>query len=161
MILPKHVLLRVYNFWPPFAGAGIRIGHIAPDFRSIDVELKLRWWNKNIVGSHYGGSLASMTDPFYMVMLIENLGRNYVVWDRAATIQFLKPGFGKVRAEFRLTQAQIDAIKKEADQNGKTESTLGIVIKDDKGKVIAEVDKVLYVRRRDNGSQGTAKIKKE
>ena len=75
------------NVWPPFAGAGIRVVRLDADWRAIDVEMKLRFWNSNYVGTHYGGSLYSMTDPFYMLMLIENLGREYVVWDKAATIR--------------------------------------------------------------------------
>lgn len=96
--------MRLYmNVWPPFVGAGIRVTRLDADWRAIDVEMKMRFWNSNYVGTHYGGSLYSMTDPFYMLMLIENLGRDYIVWDKAATIRFRKPGTGKMRAEFRLT----------------------------------------------------------
>jgi len=76
------------NVWPPFLGAGIRVTRLQPDWRAIDVEMKLRFWNANFVGTHYGGSLYSMTDPFYMLMLIENLGRDYIVWDKSASIRF-------------------------------------------------------------------------
>src|ERR1039458_6644721 len=59
---PAH-LRRLVNLWPPFLGAGIRIKHIAPDMKAVDVEMKLRWWNANYVGTHFGGSLFAMTDP--------------------------------------------------------------------------------------------------
>ena len=72
-------------FWPPFLGAGIRVKHIAPDMKAIDVEMKLRWWNANYVGTHFGGSLFAITDAFYMLMLMANLGNDYIVWDKAAS----------------------------------------------------------------------------
>ncbi len=63
------------NVWPPFVGAGIRVRHIAPDFRSVTVDMRLRWSNRNYVGTHFGGSLYAMADPFLMVMLLHNSGR--------------------------------------------------------------------------------------
>jgi hypothetical protein len=69
----SHALRRWINFWPPFLGMGIRIKHIAPDMKAVDVEMKLRFWNANYVGTHFGGSLFAMTDPFYMLMLMANL----------------------------------------------------------------------------------------
>ena len=45
---------------------------------SIDVEMKLRWWNANYVGTHFGGSLFAMTDAFYMLMVMAKLGKELV-----------------------------------------------------------------------------------
>ena len=81
----SHALRRWINLWPPFLGAGIRVKRIAPDMKAVDVEMKLRWWNANYVGTHFGGSLFAMTDAFYMLMLMANLGGDYIVWDKAAT----------------------------------------------------------------------------
>src|ERR1700692_697368 len=103
---PAH-LRRLVNLWPPFLGAGIRIKHIAPDMKSVDLEMKLRFWNANYVGTHFGGSLFAITDAFYMLMLMANLGEAYIVWDKAATIRYRRPGKGTVRAEFRLSESQI------------------------------------------------------
>jgi hypothetical protein len=136
------------RFYPPFLGAGIRIARMSDDLREISVEMKLHWWNANYVGTHYGGSLYSMADPFYMVMLIENLGRGYIVWDKAATIRFRKPGKGTMRAEFRLTQEQIDSLCAQADAQGKIEPTFSVEIRDEEGEVVAEVEKLHHVRRK-------------
>ncbi|MBC7714454.1 MAG: YiiD C-terminal domain-containing protein [Rhizobacter sp.] len=136
------------NFWPPFWGAGIHIDHISKDFLEIDVSLKLKFWNKNYVGTHYGGSLYSMTDPFYMLMLINLLGKGYIVWDKGATIRFIKPGIGKVFAQFRLTEGQLSEFKTELESKNKIEPVLTVYIKDDEGQVIAEVDKVLYIKKK-------------
>ena len=80
-------MLRHINWWPPLLAAGISV-RWGQDYRSADVKMRLRFWNRNYVGTHYGGSLYSMTDPFYMLMLMENLGRDYIVWDKAAKIRY-------------------------------------------------------------------------
>ncbi len=146
---------RAVNLWPPFLGAGIRIKDIAPDMKAIDVEMKLRWWNANYVGTHFGGSLFAMTDPFYMLMLMANLGRDYIVWDKAASIRYRKPGMGKVRAEFRLTDADVDDIREKLKTLPKYEPTFRVEVKDEQGTVIAEVEKLIYVRKAE-GEAATA-----
>ncbi len=127
----------------------MRVTRVADDFMEVDVEMKLRFWNQNYVRTHFGGSLYAMTDPFYMLMLLENLGREYVVWDKAATIRFKKPGRGTVRAKFKLTPAEIAEIKAKADTGAKVEPEFKVEIFDDSQQLIAEVQKVLYVRRKE------------
>jgi hypothetical protein len=143
--------LRLNNY-PPFLGAGIRIKRLAPDWKEVDVEMKLRWWNANYVGTHYGGSLYSMTDPFFMVMLIEILGKDYIVWDKSATIRFKKPGRGIVFAKFRLADQQIDEIKQALTTEEKIERVFAVEVKDESGTVIAEVEKLLHIRRKERPS---------
>jgi len=140
----SHALRRWIHLWPPFLGAGIRVKHIAPDMKGVDIEMKLRFWNANYVGTHFG----AMTDPFYMLMLMANLGRDYIVWDKAATIRYKKPGKGTVRAEFRLSDSQIDDIREKLKTLPKYEPVFSVEVKDEAGVVIAEVEKVLHVRKK-------------
>jgi uncharacterized protein DUF4442 len=147
----RHMRMRL-NIYPPFLGAGIRVKRLAPGWKEIDVEMKLRWWNANYVGTHYGGSLYSMTDPFFMVMLIENLGKDYIVWDKSASIRFKKPGRGTVFAKFRLSHQQIQEIKQALSTEKKIERVFTVEVKDESGTVIAEVEKLLHIRRRDQTS---------
>jgi Domain of unknown function (DUF4442) len=144
----SHALRRWINFWPPFLGAGIRVRHIAHDMKAVDIEMKLRFWNANYVGTHFGGSLFAMTDPFYMLMLMANLGRDYIVWDKAATIRYRKPGKGTVRAEFRLSESQIEDIREKLKTLPKYEPVFSVEVKNEAGIVIAEVEKVLHVRKK-------------
>src|SRR5215469_276565 len=144
----SNALRRTVNFWPPFLGAGIRVEHVAADMKSVDVEMKLRWWNANYVGTHFGGSLFAMTDAFYMLMLMANLGRDYIVWDKAASIRYRKPGRSTVRAEFRLTDAQLDDIREKLKTLTKYEPTFTIEVKDEEETVIAEVQKLLHVKKK-------------
>jgi len=95
------------NLYPPFLGTGICVKKISEDFREILVEMRLGWYNRNYVNTHFGGSIYAMTDPFYMLMLIKNLGDEYIVWDKSATVDFVKPGRGTVFAHFILTEEMI------------------------------------------------------
>ena len=144
--LKRH--LRTWlNLYPPFLGAGIHVTRLDRDWRAIDVEMKLRFWNRNYVGTHYGGSLYSLADPFYMLMLIENLGREYIVWDKAASIRFRRPGRGRVRAQFRITEEQLIDIRRQLQQTDKVEPTFTVEVKDDSGDTVAVVEKVIQVKR--------------
>ena len=146
---PK-LFAKGWSLWPPFLAAGIKIKRISADFREIDVCMRLSLKNTNYVGTHFGGSLYAMTDPFYMIMLIKNLGREYIVWDKAAEINFKKPGRGTVHAEFRLSQDEIDSIKNkvEADEKKRTLWVKEVLVKDESGEVVTIVNKTIYVRKK-------------
>jgi len=144
----SQALRRWINLWPPFLGAGIRVTHIAPDMKAVDVEMRLSFWNANYVGTHFGGSLFAMTDAFYMLMVMANLGSEYIVWDKAATIRYRKPGRGTVCAEFRLSDSQIDDIREKLRTMPKYEPAFLVEVKDEAGVVIAEVEKLLHVRKK-------------
>src|SRR6476620_672167 len=147
-------LRRRINFYPPYLGAAVRVTHVADDFRRVEVEMPLRFYNRNYVGTHFGGSLYSMCDPFYMLMLINILGPDYIVWDKAATIRFKKPGQGVMRAIFHITEEQIAGIRAAAETQRKVEPQFQVVIKDTEGNVVAEIDKLLYVRKKSNPGSG-------
>jgi Domain of unknown function (DUF4442) len=142
-------LQRWVNLYPPYLGAAVRVTRISEDFRNVEVEMPLRFYNRNYVGTHFGGSLYSMCDPFYMLMLINILGPDYIVWDKAATIRFKKPGKGVMKAAFQLTEAQIAEIRAAAEVQPKVEPQFQVIIKDAEGNVVAEIDKLLYVRKKD------------
>ena len=139
---------RLFNWWPPFRGAGIRVREIAPDFRSATVELRMKPLNRNYVGTHFGGSIFAMTDPFFMVMMMKNLGPGYLVWDKEATVRFLKPARGTVVARFRLPQERIEEAKAATQSGEKHEPKFVVEIVDAAGVIVADVEKTLYIRRK-------------
>lgn len=149
MNMTPQTRFKLINFYPPMIGAGIRVQSIDEAFTRIVVEMKLRWWNKNVFGTQFGGALYMMCDPFFVAILMTNLGSNYIVWDKAAAIQFLKPGRKAVRAVFTLTPEEIARVKAETDVRGKYEPEYDVDIVDSDGLVVARVHKVLYVRRKD------------
>ena len=134
------------NFYPPYLGAGVRIQHIAGDFREVRVKMGLGWYNRNYVGTQFGGSLYSMTDPFFMLMVMENLGRDYIVWDKAASIDFIAPGKGPVYADFRIDEALLDEIRQHTAGGDKYLPQLHVDVHDGDGTLVARVHKTLYVR---------------
>jgi acyl-coenzyme A thioesterase PaaI-like protein len=144
----KRILLRGINWWPPFLGMGIKVRRIAEDFREVDVEMVHRFWNTNYVGVHFGGSLYAMTDAFYMLMLLENLGPEYIVWDKAASIRYRRPAVGTVRAEFRLTAEQIDGVRQALESAAKVEPVFTVEITDESGEVVAVAERTLHVRKK-------------
>jgi acyl-coenzyme A thioesterase PaaI-like protein len=141
-----RLLRRGMRWWPPFLGAGIRVRSLSDDFREARVELRLGWFNRNYVGTHYGGSLYSMTDPFYMIMLLHNLGPDYLVWDKSGSIEYLAPGRGTVSARFALTEARLAQIRAQAAGGEKVLPEFEIDVVDEAGTVVAKVRKTLYVR---------------
>lgn len=142
----REYLLSIWNLWPPFLFSGIKVVKKSKDFRHIVAKLKLRFWSANFVGTQYGGSLFSMCDAFYMVMLMKNLGPEYTVWDKAATIRYIRPGKTDVTAEFILSQEEIDHIKKAVQEQGRMHWQTTVEIKDAHGTVIAEVDKTISIK---------------
>jgi hypothetical protein len=146
--LNPQKVMRGINFWPPFFGMGIKVKRVTEDFTQIDVEMKLHVWNQNYVGTQFGGALYSMCDPFFMIILMHKLGRDYIVWDKAANIRFKKPGRGTVRATFHIPEEKIEELRKLADTTPKVEPTFQVSIIDEQGVVIAEVDKLLYIKRK-------------
>ncbi|OCW58285.1 DUF4442 domain-containing protein [Hoeflea olei] len=142
-------LRRGMNLWPPLLFSGIRIRRISEDFRAVDVELRERFYNRNYVGCHFGGSLFAMTDPFWMMMVMRNLDRSYTVWDRSAEIEFLRPGRGTVRAEFRLTSEALEDIRANtAEDDVRYLKSFPVDIVNAEGETVARVSKTLHIRRK-------------
>jgi acyl-coenzyme A thioesterase PaaI-like protein len=146
MNLRQRFLERFINLYPPLIGAGIRSRSI--DERTIEVEMKMTAFNRNIVNVHFGGSLYAMCDPWFMLILMRLLGLDYIVWDKAATIQFKKPGRGKVKARFHIPHEQVEQIRSDVERSGKIEPTFFVDVLDEQEQVIAHVEKLLYVRKK-------------
>jgi len=149
MKIKKYLERFIFGIYPPYLGAGIKVKHISDDYRKIVVEMKLRFWNRNYVNTHFGGSLYSMVDPFFMLMLMKNLGPDYIVWDKSAKIAFKKPGKGKMRATFLIDDAMIKKIKSDVEQMNKIEPEFKVDIENEDGEIIASIEKLLYIRKKE------------
>jgi acyl-coenzyme A thioesterase PaaI-like protein len=136
------------NLWPCIRGTGVRVTHIAPNWKEIRVRLPLSLRTRNYVGSIFGGSLYGAVDPLYMLMLIRLLGPDYVVWDKSASIRFLKPGRTTLYATCRVEDDELDEIRRLLQSEPKIDRTYRIALADDQGTVHAEVDKVIQIRKR-------------
>ena len=138
------------NSYPPYAAAGILITRIAQDASEIRVEMPLTDSNLNLVGTHFGGSLYALVDPHLMILLIQRLGPDYVVWDKEANIDFRKPGIGTVHATVRVTDAETEAIRAATAKGDKHLPQWTLEVLDEEDGVVATVLKTLYVRRKRN-----------
>ena len=147
---PETLRARL-NAYPPYAGAGVLVTHIAEDASQIRVEMPLSDSNLNLVGTHFGGSLYSMVDPHLMILLIQRLGPHYVVWDKEARIDFRKPGLGTVRAVINVTDEEVDSIRSATEHGAKHLPQWTLAIVDEHDDVVATVLKTLYVRRKPQG----------
>ena len=139
------------NFWPCYRGTGGRITYIAPDWKEVRVRLPLNLRTRNYVGTIFGGSLYGAVDPIYMLMLIRLLGPGYRVWDKAASIRFLRPGRRPLSATFRIEDGELDAIRELLRSQPKVDRSYLVELVDADGVVHAEVEKIVQVRVRDAG----------
>jgi acyl-coenzyme A thioesterase PaaI-like protein len=135
------------NLWPPLWGQGIRIKHISPDFRELRIQLTFRWYNRNNLGAQFGGALFSMTDPFYAIMLLKNLGDGYTVWDQAASITFMRPAREPVEACFCLTDDHLTTVRKQTQTGESYSIEFPVAINGLSGARIASVTRTLHIRR--------------
>lgn len=141
-------MLKFINFYPPLLGAGIRVYQMAKDFSLIRVRMKLTFWNKNYVNTHFGGSIYAMCDPFFMLILIQKLGPDYIVWDKAAQVEFIKPGRGTLYVDFSIPIETVDEIKETIKEKRRMEKFFSVDVLNEKGDIIARVGKTIYIRRK-------------
>ena len=137
-----------FNFFPAYRGTGARITYIAGDWREVRIKLPLNWRTRNYVGTIYGGSMYGAVDPIYMIMLIQLLGPDYIVWDKAASIRFKKPGKATLTARFVIDETETDAIKAALADQPAIDRIYPIDLVDRDGVVYASVEKTIYIRRK-------------
>lgn len=137
---------RLMNLWPPFLINSIRVQHVAEDWSEVKVVMRLRPWNRNYVRTQFGGNLFAMTDPFWMLLAMHQLGNDYFVWDKAGAIEFVAPGREDVYAHFKLDASAVDELRTAAANGEKVLRWFEVDVMTASGEVIARVRKQLYVR---------------
>ncbi len=146
--LESHFYKIYFNLFPAYRSTGARITYIARDWKEIRVKLPLNWWTRNYVGTIFGGSLYGAADPVYMIMLIKLLGSDYIVWDKAACIQFKKPGRATLYATFLIPDAEIERIRTALESQPSIDCHYEVNLVDKEGVVHACVEKTIYVRKK-------------
>lgn len=145
MNFPPFLFRSLLNLWPCIRRTGGRVTWLSKDFRELDVMLPLNWKTRNRVGTIFGGSLYAAVDPFYMIMLMQILGRDFVVWDKAANIRFRKPGQETLYARFRLSKEFTDDLKSRVLNEGEVTFEKEVDFVSATGVVHAEIRKSIYV----------------
>jgi len=149
---PK-LLKRMLNLYPPYLGAGIKVTYISEDWKELHVSMSLRWFNRNAVGTHFGGSLYSMIDPHLMLLLMQLLGKEYLVWDKSADIEFVKASKKKVTSVLKVSNADLKVIRRSTINGEKYFSNFIVEIWDEDDDLVAKVKKTIYVRRKKHDSK--------
>ena len=146
----KSKLMRWgFNLFPAYCATGARIIYVASDFREVRIRLPLSWQTRNYVGTIFGGSMYAAVDPVYMLMLIMNLGREYVVWDKSACITFKKPGRTALFARFLIDENELAAIRSELEHARHVDRAYHVDLTDQQGTVHASIEKVIYIRKKE------------
>ena len=145
------ILIKKINMYPPYLGMGVRVRSFQDDFTRFEVELRARWYNRNLFGTHFGGSLYSMSDPFFVFIITMNSGSGYIVWDKSATIEFLKPAKGTILGVFEVSKDRLEEIRREVDELGKSTYHFKADLIDEAGQTVARVGKEVYVRSKTVG----------
>lgn len=145
-----HMVRLGFNFHPAFRGTGGRVVHVARDLRHIRVALPLSWKTRNIVGSLYGGSLFAITDGAHPMMLMAALGDDYIVWDKAASIRYRKPGYTTLYADFVLADEEVLAIRHALIEHPELERTYTVELKDGQGTVHTVVERTVYIAEKNH-----------
>ncbi|WP_420628241.1 DUF4442 domain-containing protein [Candidatus Leptofilum sp.] len=148
MKMTPKLLKWLLNIYPPYLGAGVKISHISEDWKELNVSMSLRWYNRNFVGTQFGGSLYSMVDPHLMLLLMQLLGREYIVWDKAAEIDFIKPGKSKVHSVISISDEVLAEIRQNTANGEKYFPNFIVEIKDEQDVLVASVKKTIYVRKK-------------
>jgi acyl-coenzyme A thioesterase PaaI-like protein len=134
-----------FNFHPAYRHTGGRLCFLSADWKEVHIKLGLNWTTRNYVGSVFGGSIFGALDPIYMVQLINILGEEYVVWDKSATIKFIKPIKKTVFARFLITDELINEIKTKIEAKKKFTFNLAVTFQDEKESIYAESVRTIFV----------------
>ncbi len=144
---------RGLSLWPPYLFTGVRVRHISDDWRRVQVRLARTPLTTNYFGTQFGGTLFAMVDPFWVIMLVRNLGPDYVVWDQRGEIDFVAPGRTAVTADLAITEHDLRQIRDAAGPGGKVLHWFECELLDTGGRVVARVRKQVYIRRRTGPAQ--------
>jgi len=148
MELTPKLLKRILNLYPPYFGTGVKVSYVSEDWKEMHVSMSLHWFNRNAVGTHFGGSLYSMVDPHLMLLLMQLLGKDYLVWDKSASIEFIKASKSKVTSLIKISNKELEAIRRHTDNGEKYYSNFLIEIRDEEDDLVARVKKTIYVRQK-------------
>lgn len=141
----KKMLRFLFNLAPVIRGSGSWVRFISDDWYEMHVSLPLSLRTRNYVGTIFGGSMFSASDPWYMIMLYRILGKDYIIWDKSASIRFVRPGRGRLKGRFLISQAEIEAIKQAVCEEGEMEKTFLLEWVNREGKVVSRVEKLIYI----------------
>ena len=148
-----------FNWSPMYRRTTAKLIEVSDDLHYVKIRLKLNWKNRNYAGSLFGGSMLAATDPIYMIQLIQILGDDYVVWDKAVEARYKKPGKTTIYGEFTFNKEEIEAIKESVASQNETDITKTMQLVDSEQNIIATFNKTLYIANKQFYKEKLAKRK--
>lgn len=143
--LAQRMTKLAFNLAPVIRGSGSWIRFLSDDWHEMHVSLPLSLRTRNYVGTLFGGAMFSASDPWYMIMLFQILGKDYIIWDKSANIRFFRPGKSKLKGHFLISEEDIKEIREEVRQSGEMEKVFTLDWVDKNGKVVSRVEKLVYI----------------
>ncbi len=138
-----------FNLYPAFRGTGAKVIYIAEDRRTIRIALPLNWRTRNIFGTLFGGAMYAATDPLYAILIKVGLGPGYIVWDKAGTIRYRKPGRSTLYAECSVSEGELADLRQRLEVEASVDLDYEIPLTDAGGVVHAVVMKTIFVARKE------------
>ncbi|APX98995.1 DUF4442 domain-containing protein [Lacinutrix venerupis] len=142
-----------FNWSPMYKRSTAKLIQVSDNLQYVKIRLKPSWKNRNYAGSIFGGSMLSATDPIYMIQLIQILGDDFVVWDKAASIKYKRPAKETIYAEFIFLDEEIEAIKSEIKLKNEVNITKKLTLKNTDNIVFAEIEKTMYAATKSHYKQ--------
>jgi len=138
----------IFNFFPAFWSTGAKVTYLAADYKEVHLKLPLSWRTRNYVGTIFGGSMFASTDVLYFLLVLKNIGDDYIVWDKASSVRFRKPGKGTLYAKAIISDEEIEMIKKELQNTDKIDRIFHLDLIDEAGDVCASIEKTIHIQNR-------------
>lgn len=134
-----------FNWSPMYRRTTAKLVEVSDDLYYVKIRLKLNWKNRNYAGTIFGGSMLAATDPIYMIQLLQILGNDYVVWDKAVEARYKKPAKSTIYGEFIFSEEEINSIKQKVKEEQQIDivKTMNLVDKDQ--QIVATFNKTLYI----------------
>jgi thioesterase domain-containing protein len=103
--------------------------------------------NQNHIGSMYAGALFTLAEiPGGALFLTSFDAQHFYPIVKEMNLQFIRPAKGDIRVEAQLSEAQIQALQKQATEQGKAEYVLQLQLTDDSGEVVARSRAIYQLR---------------
>ncbi|MEM6515565.1 MAG: DUF4442 domain-containing protein [Bacteroidota bacterium] len=142
---PSTIYKYGFNWSPMYRRTTAKIIEVSDDLHKVVIKLKPSWKNRNYTGTIFGGSMLSATDPIYMIQLIQILGKDYVVWDKAVEARYRRPAKTEIFGEFLFSVAEIMDIKRNVSDEKEIDVVKTMHLKDNEQNIIATFKKTIYV----------------
>lgn len=142
---PSTIYRYGFNWSPMYRRSTARIIDVSDDLHKVTISMTPNWKNRNFVGTIFGGSMLSATDPIYMIQLMQILGEDYVVWDKSVEAYYKKPAKSRIYGEFIFSAIEIKYLKDNIAKSNEMDIIKTMSLVDGKQNIIATFNKTLYI----------------